>query len=375
MLKTETAITAIQKQSVADKTPLLAWDVRKKPDFISIYKNDKYHAKYTDIYDKHLDTFWTKSEISIAEDFNDWNTLDEQDKALILNVLRIFTQADASVLDGYNQMSRIFAPMSIKMMLADFQAREAIHTDAYSLFTDTMGRGSDFYCEFLEVPEMKRKFTFMQKSKVKPIKFYLDTYSSEEQARTAYIQDVIRMLATYSLFTEGIELFAMFSVLFSYRVLLGKMQNVATIVEWSIRDESIHIHGNSNLINEIISENPHVLTHELISDIYGSLEEVIEGQDHYVDFLYQNYNHIEDRISKEDLKTFNRHMGDVRLKQVNLEPVYNQKNPLKWLDEILLSPTLTNFFSSTVTEYARNVKGERSEVLAVLDRYKHLVKE
>lgn len=356
---------AIESLKVATRqTPLLTWDLERGET--SVYKNDIYHNEFYSLYEKHQASFWTKKEVVITDDLTDWATMDESNKSLILNILRIFTQADASVLDGYSYLMKSFAPVSVKMMLSDFLNRESIHTDAYSVFTDTLGLSSNFYKEFLEIPEMNEKFSTIENAKVRPTEYYKSLNIPDEEQRTLYIKDLTFMMIVYSLFVEGIELFAMFSILFYYRVSTSKMKRLATIVEWSIRDESMHIMGNSRLINRIIEENEGIFDEEFFNRVQLAYEEVIQSEFNYIDFIYDM--HEEDiPLNKGELKKFIRFIGNTRLKMIGLEDnKAPESNPFKWLDEILMSPTLTNFFSEVVTEYSNDLRGSRDTVRSKL---------
>ena len=48
----------------------------------------------------------------------------------------------------------------------------------------------------------------------------------------------------------------------------GKMKGMGTIVEWSIRDETLHVQGNAKLFREFCEEHPRIVNDELKSKIY-----------------------------------------------------------------------------------------------------------
>ena len=59
-------------------------------------------------------------------------------------------------------------------------------------------------------------------------------------------------------------------------------------------------------------------------------------------------------LEAEDVKRYIRFIGDRRLQQLNLEPVFGiEKNPLPWMDEMLNGAEHTNFFENRATEYSR----------------------
>ena len=59
-------------------------------------------------------------------------------------------------------------------------------------------------------------------------------------------------------------------------------------------------------------------------------------------------------MTAEDIKLYIRFIANRRLEQLGLKKLYPvDKNPLPWMDEILNSPELTNFFENRATEYSK----------------------
>ena len=59
-------------------------------------------------------------------------------------------------------------------------------------------------------------------------------------------------------------------------------------------------------------------------------------------------------MEPEDIKSYIRYIADWRLKQLNLDPIYQIKeHPLPWLREILNGVEHANFFEARATEYSK----------------------
>ena len=117
-------------------------------------------------------------------------------------------------------------------MLGSFAAREGIHQRAYALLNETLGLPDSEYHAFLEYSEMADKIEYMRK------------------ADTNTLRGLGLSLAK-SVFNEGVALFASFVMLLNFQR-FGKMKGMGKVVEWSIRDESIHVEGNSKLFKAFI---------------------------------------------------------------------------------------------------------------------------
>jgi ribonucleotide reductase beta subunit family protein with ferritin-like domain len=133
----------------------------------------------------------------------------------------------------------------------------------------------------------------------------------------------------------------------------GKMKGMSTIVEWSIRDETVHVEGNSRLFREFCNEHPKVVNDEFKAKIYQMARDVVMLEDNFIDLAFAEYD-IEG-ITKEDVKQYIRYITDRRLLQLGLKTNFKVKeNPLTWLDWILNGVSHDNFFEKRVTEYSIN---------------------
>jgi len=153
-----------------------------------------------------------------------------------------------------------------------------------------------------------------------------------------------------SVFNEGMSLFASFVMLLNFQR-FGKMKGMGTIVEWSIRDESMHVQGNAKLFRTFCDEHPRIVNDELKSKIYQMAKDAVKLEDRFIDLAYAE-GEIQG-LTKEEVKTYIRHIADRRLLQLGMKPKFNQKdNPLPWLDWVLNGASHDNFFEKRVTEYS-----------------------
>ena len=71
-------------------------------------------------------------------------------------------------------------------------------------------------------------------------------------------------------------------------------------------------------------------------------------------------------LTAQEVKDYIRFIGNRRLVQLGLEPIYNvHKNPLTWLDTMLNGVEHMNFFEGRATEYSKaSTRGSWGEVFA-----------
>ena len=144
---------------------------------------------------------------------------------------------------------------------------------------------------------------------------------------------IARTLAAFGAFTEGLQLFASFAILMNFQR-FGKMKGMGQIVAWSVRDESLHTESIIRLYHTFVQENPEVKTEDLSRDLYKICDTIITHEDAFIDLAF-GVGGIEGLTAKE-VKLYIRYIGDRRLTQLGLQPIYNVgDNPLPWMDNIL----------------------------------------
>lgn len=286
-----------------------------------------------DLAKKHEEIHWIEDEAELSEDVQDWKTkLSAAEKEFITHVLRLFTQSDVQVGENYHELLiPKFKNNEVRNMLSSFAAREAVHQRAYALLNDTLGLPDEDFHKFLDYKAMADKIDFMK------------------EGNTQSHMGLALSLAQ-SVFNEGMSVFASFVMLLNFQR-FGKMKGMATIVEWSIRDETIHVQGNAKLFRTFCEEHPRAVNDELKSKIYKMARNAVKLEDKFIDLAFDG-NEVQG-LTKQEVRDYIRHIADRRLLQLGLKPKFNQKdNPLPWLDWVLNGASHDNFFEKRVTEYS-----------------------
>lgn len=283
---------------------------------------------------EHEKAHWGEWEASLQEDVRQWKdgTITPVEKNHITQILRLFTQSDVEVSANYlNVFIPIFKNNEIRSMLSSFAAREFIHQRAYALLNDTLGLPEDEYRAFMEYREMSERIDFMRMVKG----------TSPEEIATCLAQTVCN---------EGMSLFSAFVMLLNYQR-FGKMKGMCEVVEWSIRDETMHVEGMIQVFLTYLKENPH-LDKQKLSDMVSNLyRESVDLEDKVIDGAYSLGDN--GTLSKDDVKTYVRYLADKRLLQLGLKPIFGvEHNPIEWLDWIVSGDSFKNFFEGRVTDYS-----------------------
>lgn len=288
-----------------------------------------------DAWNQQQSILWLPQEIPMSDDVDDWkNRITDEERNLLTQCFRFFTQADVGVNSCYTDYYlRIFGPTEIRMMLCSFANMETIHMGAYAYLLDTVGMPEVEYQTFLEYQEMREKWELLQR---------FDDLS---------LEGIASSLALYGAFVEGLQLFASFAMLMNFPR-FNKMKGMGQVVTWSVRDETLHTHSMIKMFRSFVSENAFLWTNRLKERITEACREVIRLEDNFIDLSFEQGG--VQGMEPQDVKNYIRYIGNRRLDQLGLEPIYDIKeNPLPWMDSILNGLELTNFFEGRPTEYTK----------------------
>lgn len=284
---------------------------------------------------------WGEWEAKLQDDVAQWNNgkLTNEERNHITQILRLFTQSDVQV--GTNYLESYipkFKNNEIRAMLTSFANREFVHQRSYALLNDTLGLPESEFSAFSAVKEMSDKLEFMANIDV----------NTQAGLAKAVARSVIN---------EGMSLFSAFVMLLNYQR-FGKMRGMCEIVEWSIRDETMHCEGMVRLFRTFCEEHPRVVTDAFKSDIYQMVRDAVSLEDKVIDLAYE-MGDLEG-LSSEEVKSYIRYIADRRLIQLGLKGNYGVKeNPLPWVDWIIAGDSHKNFFEGVVTDYnAAGISGD-----------------
>lgn len=283
--------------------------------------------------DKHEKIHWGPWEASLQEDVSQWKSgkISPEEKNHILQILKLFTQSDVTVGTNYIEYYLPkFKNNEIRAMLTSFANREFVHQRSYALINDTLGLPEEEFSAFNDVKAMRDKLDFMQD---------IDVHSYQGLAKAV----------ARSAMNEGMSLFSAFVMLLNYQR-FGKMRGMCEIVEWSVRDETMHCDGMVQLFRTFCEEHPKIVTDDFKKDIYQMFRDAVKLEDKVIDLAFQ-MGDLEG-LSAQEVKQYIRYIADRRLIQLGLKGNWKVKeNPLPWLDWVLNGASHKNFFEGRVTDY------------------------
>ena len=308
-----------------------------------VYKPFEYPEAHS-FWLKQQQAHWIHTEVPMANDVTDWNSnLKDHEKNVIGGILKGFAQTETVVNDYWTGLvTKWFRKPEVIMMATTFGAFETIHAEAYSLLNEQLGL--DNFAEFLEDESTAAKIESLMEVR--------DGHDGE----TDY-HEVARSLAIFSAFTEGVNLFSSFAVLLSFKM-RNKLKGVGQIVEWSVRDESLHSQAGCWLFRTLMQEHPEFKTEKLINEIREAATAAMELEFNFIDKIFE-MGDLEN-LSKSDLKNFIKHRINTKMGDLGLKPLIPSEDidqgalkTMLWFDAVIAGKQHTDFFAGRVTNYSK----------------------
>jgi ribonucleoside-diphosphate reductase beta chain len=300
------------------------------------YKPFEYQTAFEFYKDQHR-AHWLADEVPLSSDLNDWKLkLNESEKSLIGNILKSFAQTETYVNDYWATKVAVWFPKhEIKAMACAFADFESIHAEAYARLNEELGL--DDFEAFMEDEEAKAKIDRL-------VELPGDT-----------LREKALSLAIFSAFTEGVNLFSSFAILMSFQ-LRNLMKGTGQIVEWSVRDESLHSKAGCWLFRTMMEEMPE-LNDGMEAQIYDACDLSVKLEFDFIDKAFE-MGEIEG-LNKNQLKNFIKERANQKLIELGYNPLYNDIDPnllkqMEWFGHLTSGKTHQDFFAGRVTDYSKS---------------------
>ncbi len=293
------------------------------PQFYEFYRNQQL-------------VHWTKDEINLGQDVQDWNMhLTQNEKDVIGGILKGFTQMEILVGDYWRKVAEWFPKPEIAMMASAFSYFESIHMDNYAMINEQLQL--DDFSAFLYDTATKEKLDYFI-----------------ERPEITSKKEIAKSIAIFSAFAEGCLLFSSFAVLLSFQK-ENLMKGVGQIVSFSIRDENSHSQGGIYLFNKIIEEYPEI-KEQIKNDILESANICYQLEEQFLNNLFKTGNIR--TLTKEELLNFVKDRLNLKLQELGYEKIFEINKELlqniSWFGSLSSGREFGDFFATRVSEYSQN---------------------
>lgn len=336
---TDADMSIANKQSTFD--PQLEPLLRENPRRFVIFP-----IQYEDVwqmYKKAEASFWTVEEVDLSKDTVDWeNKLNENERKFISHVLAFFAASDGIVNENLVERFSQEVQITEARCFYGFQiAMENVHSEMYSILIDTLIKDKN-----------EREYLFNAIETLPCVKKKADWALQWIGSKTANFGERIIAFAA----VEGIFFSGSFASIFWLKK-RGLMPGLTFSNELISRDEGLHC-DFACLMFKHLQQKP---TDERIIEI---IREAVKIEQEFlsvalpVSMLGMNCGLMCEYIE---------FVADRLLNELNVEKIYNTKNPFSFMELISLEGK-TNFFEKKVGEYQKQgVMANTSDSVFTLD--------
>jgi ribonucleoside-diphosphate reductase beta chain len=305
-----------------------------------------------ELYDQAVANTWFPNEIQLGQDLADWKKMSEEERNAITFLMSYFNPNELLVNKAlaFGVYPYVNAA-ECHLYLAKQMWEEANHCMSFEYVLETFPIDRDqAYAAHVETPSMARKEEFETKFIKRMTEETLDIATTEGK------KDFVRNLVAYNIILEGIWFYSGFMVALSFRQ-RNLLRNFGSLIDWIVRDESLHLKFGINLILTVLEENEDLQTEEFANEIKQMILDAVEMEEEYNRDLLPNGIL---GLNSDYINQYVKYLADRRLEELGFEPHYKVSNPAKWMAAANDTLELVNFFESTNTSYEVNAGGSSS---------------
>lgn len=301
-----------------------------------------------DLYDQAVANTWFPNEIQLGEDLADFKKMSPDEQHALTFLMSFFNPSELIVNKAlaFGVYPYLKAPEA-HLYLAKQMWEEANHCMSFEYVLETFPVDrAKIYEQHVSVPEIVAKEAFETKYIRRMAEDRLDIETVEGK------QDFVRNLVAYSVIMEGIWFFSGFMVALSFRQ-RNLLRNWGSLIDWIVRDESLHLKFGINLVLTVLEENPEIATEEFVAEVHQMILDAVEMEIAYNKAQFPNGIL---GLNSEYVSQYTKFIADRRLEELGFPPHYNATNPAKWMATANDTLQLVNFFEATNTSYESNAK-------------------
>lgn len=301
-----------------------------------------------DLYDQAVANTWFPQEIALGEDLADFARMTPAEHHALTHLMSYFNPNEllvnkALAFGVYPYLNAA----ECHLYLAKQMWEEANHCMAFEYVLETFPIDRDAaYRSHVEVPSMAAKEAF----EVTYIRRMLD--ADIDITTVAGKQDFVRNLIAYNIILEGVWFYSGFMVALSFRQ-RNLLRHFGSLIDWVVRDESLHLKFGINLILTVLEENPEIATDEFTDEVRRMIVDAVAMEERY------NRDMLPDGIlglNADYVNDYVKYLTDRRLVELGLGEEFGVANPAKWMAGANDTLELVNFFEATNTSYEVNVR-------------------
>ena len=297
-----------------------------------------------DLYKLGKNNNWTPEEVPMTRDIQNWkkdDVITDDERLLIKRCLGFFAGSESLVGNNLFTMFKYVTDPECRQYMARQMYEECLHNDTIVYICDSLDLDiNEVYQAYETIPSIKKKDDFLMS-----VTRDLATNPVDSQTPEG-VRSIIKAAFIYWIVCEGTFFFSGFAMLLA---LSDKIPGIAEQIQYTLRDESLHIKFGTNLLNRIREQHPDVWNEELDQELTGYLQSAVELEIEYAkDVLPTGVL----GLNADMFVDYMQHIANRRLEGLSMQFRYEKDtNPFPWLSETIDLSKQKNFFETKVTDY------------------------
>jgi ribonucleoside-diphosphate reductase beta chain len=284
------------------------------------------HNDIWEFYKQHQAAFWTTDEVDLTNDIREWETLTDNEKYFIKNILSFFAASDGIVNENLAENFYREVQYPEAKFFYGFQlAMENIHSLMYSLLIDTYIHNDKEKDECFNAVD--RLPAVQKKAK----------WALEWIENTSFAERLIAFAAVEGIFFSG-----SFCSVFWLKS-RGIMQGLCNANTLIFKDENLHCDFAIHLLTHHLEERP---SEKRIKEILLSALEIEK------EFITESLPVSLIGMNSNLMKQYLEFVVDGLLVKMGCSKEFNVEQPFKFMEQIAIE-TKGNFFESRTMEYQK----------------------
>ena len=296
-----------------------------------------------DLYRQGKNNNWTPEEVPMTKDIQNWKLdgyISDDERLLIKRCLGFFAGSESLVGNNLFTLFKYITDPECRQYMARQMYEECLHNDTIVYICDSLDLDiNEVYQAYESIPSIKAKDDFL-------MNVTQGLNSDVDPSTDAGKKEIIKGAFTYWIVCEGTFFFSGFAMLLA---LSKKIPGICEQIQYTLRDESLHIQFGTSLINTIKGQYPNIWDDSLEDELIVTLKEAVELEIQYArDVLPRGIL----GLNSDMFVDYMQFIANRRLGALNMKFKYdNDKNPFPWLSEVVDLQKQKNFFETKVTEY------------------------
>ena len=296
--------------------------------------------------EKQLSFFWRPEEVDISTDRAQYQNLPENEQHVFISNLKYQTLLDSVQGRSPNvALLPIVSLPELETWIETWAFSETIHSRSYThIIRNIFSNPSAVFDDIVDNDEITKRALAVTSHYDELIaltnKMYAEAIDLEsDDAFRKQIKTQLYLTLVSVNVLEAIRFYVSFACSFSFAE-RSLMEGNAKVIKLIARDEALHLSGTQNMLNLMAEgkDDPEmaVIAREQKDAAIEIFRQAAEQEKQWAEYLFKDGSMI--GLNASILKDYVEYITNVRMKALNLEPVFDSRsNPLPWMNNWLVS--------------------------------------